>query len=86
MCDAHKTLTMIKLKVSDNQHYYDCFHFYTDDIIRSLEHITRLRIMGEQEYYAYIKNDSFLLSGEEERFGVLDDLKEDIAQKITTIK
>ena len=57
-----------------------------DNVIRSLEYTVRLRIMGEQEYFAYIKNDSFLLSGEEERFGVLDDLKKDIEQKISTIK
>ena len=86
MCDAYIKPTMIKLKVSDNQYYYDCFHFYVDDVICSLEHIARLRIMGEQEYYAYIKNDSFLLSREEERWGVLDDLKKDIEQKISVIK
>lgn len=55
-------------------------------MIRLLEHIAQLRIMGEQEYYTYIKNDSFLLSREEERWGVLDDLKKDIEQKISIIK
>lgn len=86
MCEAYITPTVLKFDIADNQRYYNCRYFYVEDIKRSLEHIVQLRIEGELEYYAYVKNDSFLLSSLEEHFEMLDDLKEDIEQKISVIK
>lgn len=61
MCEAYSKSLFWKIHVTDNQRYYYCYN--QDNVIhikRYMENIAQLRILGEQEYYQYIKGDGLL--------------------------
>ncbi|MDE6014493.1 MAG: VWA domain-containing protein [Acetatifactor sp.] len=86
MCEAYSKSLFWKIHVTDNQRYYYCYN--QDNVMhitRYLENIAQLRILGEQEYYKYIKNDG-LLGFVVNYLSELDKLKEEIEDTISKVK
>lgn len=85
LCEAYSKLTLSKTNTTSNGRYYSCYKLYVEDVNRYLKNISQIRILGEQEYYAFIKSDG-LLGFFEESFSTLDELEKDIEQKTLEIK
>lgn len=86
MCESYsKPLFWILTETDDKKYYYCYDQDKVKEVTRYMENIAQLRILGEQEYYKYIKNDGLLgfignyISG-------LDELKEEIESTILEVK
>lgn len=85
ICDAYANKFSWKTNLTSNKKYYSCFDIYIEDINRYLINIAQIRILGEQEYYAYEKNDglfAFIVN----KSSSLGELKEDINKTILNVK
>ena len=70
-----------------NNGYYSCYKKNVGFSTRCIKNIAQLRILGENEYYEYIKSDSWLLCGVLIDFATgLSDVKNKVEKNMAAVK
>lgn len=79
-------LILRRIEPEDNHKYYFCYdQNHVIDITRDLKNIAQLRILGEQEYYNFVKTDG-VLGFIANAFNDLEKLKSEIEDTISDVK
>lgn len=68
MCTASSKLTLLQT-ASGNVGYYRCREGRKDLFEKHVTNLAQLRILGEQEYYAYFKGEGWLTAKMDSLFG-----------------
>ena len=86
MCDAYINALFKVIDEEENGKYYVCEKRENlIDVMRYMENLAQLRILGEKEYYAYIEKTG-LIGGIVNAFNNIGQLKIDINNSIWDIK
>ena len=86
MCDAYINALFKVIDEEENGKYYVCEKRENlIDVMRYMENLAQLRILGEQEYYAYIEKTG-LIGGIVNAFNNIGQLKIDINNSIWDIR
>lgn len=72
MCNIYSMIVPMQTEVSLNGRYYYCEIQREQLFIKYLTNLAQLRILGEKEYYAYLKGDGWLTEKLDEIFGTED--------------
>ena len=75
------------LQPGKNNKYYSCYEENVGFSTRCIKNIAQLRILGENEYYEYIKSDAWLLYGVLIDFATgLSDVKNKVEKNMAAVK
>lgn len=86
MCDAYINALFKVIDEEENGKYYVCEKRENlIDVMRYMENLAQLRVLGEKEYYAYIEKTG-LIGGIVNAFNNIEQLKIDINNSIWDIK
>lgn len=85
MCNIYSMIVPMQVKVSLNGNYYYCEAHREQLFLKYLTNLAQLRILGEKEYFAYLKGDGWLTKKLDKFFGT-DDIERNIGLRINTVK
>ncbi len=85
MCNVYSMVVPMQAEVSGNGSYYYCREHRVYLFRKYIRHLAQLRILGEKEYYAYLKGEKGLPKLIDSIFGT-EDVKNVIEMRINTVR
>ena len=85
MCNIYSMVVPMQAEVSADGSYYYCREHRIHMFKKYIRHLAQLRILGEKEYYAYLKGEKGLPKLMDSIFGT-EDVKSVIEMRINTVR